>query len=207
VLIAEDHVLMADAIASWVNRTCEVIGRVHKLAMLRPAVTTMVPDVVLLDLAFSDESALLALPELVAAAPQTKFVILTAYGEASLMQSAMDAGAWGFVVKSSEFDEIVHAITEVMAGRMYQSAGVKTIQKAEAPSRRPLPPGPEGFQPSPRQVAILKLIRSGITLRAAGTRMGFHHKTIEYHLKAVQTQLGLEKREELMRWVDEHLGQ
>lgn len=205
VLIAEDNVLMADAIASWVSRAAEVVGRVHELGTLAAVVATTAPDVVLLDLAFADESALLLLPGLTQAAPRTRFIVLTAYAEASLMQSAMEAGAWGFVMKSSEFNEILHAIAEVMAGRTYQSKGIKSLARP-VPVLRGVEVEPGDYHPTPRQVTMLRLVRSGLTLRAAGKRMGYHHKTIEYHLKAVQAQLGLATRGELMRWVDEHLN-
>lgn len=205
VLVAEDNILMADAIASWVSRTCEVVGCVHELGTLQATVATTRPDVVLLDLAFADESALLRLPEFAAAAPDTRFIILTAYAEEALMRSAFEAGAWGFVMKSSDFNEILHAIAEVMAGRTYRSPGIKSITRPRPSKRGVLPVDTGSYQPTPRQVRMLRLVRSGMTLRAAGKRMGYHHKTIEYHVKAVQVALGLATRDQLMQWVDEHL--
>ena len=64
VLIAEDFVPLADALASWLAPWYEVVAKVNDLTMLQGAIRQTHPDVVLLDLAFKSFSALHELPAL-----------------------------------------------------------------------------------------------------------------------------------------------
>lgn len=206
VLIAEDFLPMADALASWLAPWFEIVGKVTDLDMLPGAIRQTRPDAVLLDLAFKARSALHELPALRQLPDAPRFLILTAYRDHGLMTGAIDAGASGYVVKASDFTEVKVALDEVLAGRLYLSPHVRL----EAPRRiKPVPRVDDGTWPprafeidlTERQIDILTRLQAGDSARTVGKALGVHHQTIGDELGRLGERIDWRKdRDYLLRW-------
>ncbi|MBK7594559.1 MAG: response regulator transcription factor [Gemmatimonadetes bacterium] len=188
VLIAEDFEPMADALASWLSPWFEIVGKVSRLEMLAGAIRQTGPDAVLLDLAFKERSALHELPTLRQLPHAPRVVILTAYRDYGLMMGAIDAGASGYVVKTSDFTEVKIALDEVLAGRLYLSPNVRP----EGPPRRKIVPRvddgtwhPTAFEIdlTARQLGILTQLYAGRSARQVATVLEIHHSTVGKELQ------------------------
>ncbi|MEI2720096.1 MAG: response regulator transcription factor [Gemmatimonadales bacterium] len=206
VLIAEDFLPMADALAGWLAPWFEVVGKVTDLDMLAGAIRQTQPDAVLLDLAFKTRSALHELPALRQLPDAPRFLILTAYRDHGLMTGAIDAGASGFVVKASDFSEVKVALDEVLAGRLYLSPNVRL----EVPRRiKSVPRVDDGTWPpkvfdielTEYQIDILTRLQSGLSIRKVSAALGVHHQTIGDELGRIGNRIDWRKdRDYLLRW-------
>jgi DNA-binding NarL/FixJ family response regulator len=215
VLIAEDFVPMADALAAWLAPWYEIVGKVHDLSMVAGAIRQTRPDVVLLDLAFKSFSALHELPTLRALPDAPRFLILTAYRDHGLMTGAIDAGASGYVVKASDFSEVKVALDEVLAGRLYLSPSVQPVpHPPRVPSRRRDRRDIEGNWPlgafeivlDERQIAVLTHLQQGLSSRDSAKLLGVHRATVGDVIRALGERIHYDKdRDYLLKWFETYM--
>jgi len=200
-LIADDHPIVAEGVATSLERWFRVAGIVTALVDLPNAIRTHAPAVTVLDLSFGGESSLRMLPRLVRDFPATRFVILTAHDDEVLADKALQAGARGFVVKRSAPTELRVAIEEILEDRIYVTPMVR-----DAPAREGIVPRelaePDQISLSERQVQILLHLRDGLSYRDIAERMELSTKTVEYHINLLRVKTGLSKTSQLIRWAE-----
>jgi DNA-binding NarL/FixJ family response regulator len=199
VLVADDHAVVAEALATSLSRWFRVVGTVTRLDHLDGEIEAKSPDVVLLDLEFGKTSALTLLRGLVDRYPATKFVILTAYAEPALADAAFRAGAVAYVVKESAASELRIAIEEVLAGRTYLTPMMQARGAGGATARSKT----KGVILSDRQRSILGLLRQGLTHRIIAGRLGISTKTVEYHIAMLKRRVGVSASAHLIRWSEQ----
>lgn len=102
----------------------EVIAEVGDVDSVRRSLRTNPPDVLVLDLNMPGGSAVDAIPELRAAAPNVQIVVLTMQDEPALVQAVMRAGARAYVLKEAADNELAHAIRLAAAGESYINRGL-----------------------------------------------------------------------------------
>lgn len=92
----------------------EVVGEAADAAGAVEVLQSASPDMVLLDIAMPGKTGLQAIPELRAAAPDSKIVVFTVKGE-SVRQEALDAGADAYVPKYEAFDDVIAQLVRLMS--------------------------------------------------------------------------------------------
>lgn len=96
----------------------EVVGQAPDGPLGISLATHLHPDVVLLDLAMPVMDGLSVLPEIRRQAPETRVIVLSAFGTDRTVRAAMAGGAAAFVHKGAELaDELISVLHEVMAAR------------------------------------------------------------------------------------------
>ncbi len=199
VLVADDHAVVAEALATSLGRWYRVVGIVTVLERVGAAIKALAPDVVLLDLMFAGKSALNVLGGLVERHSGTRFVILTAYVEPVFADMAIKAGALAYVVKESAASELRIAIEEALAGRIYITPMIRDRGAGGGTGLA----SPEGFQLSDRQRDILGLLRQGRTYRQIAESFQISTKTVEYHINMLKRRVGVGGRAQLIRWSEQ----
>ncbi len=202
VLIADDHPIVAVGLASALKEWYDVVGVVHDLDRVRPELTRLAPNVMLLDLSFGVRSSLKLVKEFRRVAPATRIVILTVHVEPSLADVAMMSGASGFIVKESAPAELRVAIEEALAGRTY----VTPLLRREAPRVRADTHSDAPVQPTTIECRILDLLVTGHSQAGAGEQVGLSLKGVHYHLLKLRSALGLGTTAQLVRWYESRRG-
>jgi two-component system, NarL family, response regulator NreC len=156
------------------------------------------PDVLVLDLNLDGESALEAIPELLARSPDTKIVILTMQGEPGYARDALRAGASGYALKEAAEAELVNAVAMAAAGETYLNPHIGACLAAgeEEPSDE------DGL--TEREHEVLRLLALGHTNAEIAHLLFLSRRTVESHRANLQRKLGLSTRAELTRHVIEH---
>ena len=99
VLLADDHPIVVEGLASLLSDEFALVGTVTNGAQLIEAARRLRPDVIVTDVGMPGMSGLEALRRLKADAIPAKVVFLTMHADAQLAAEALRAGASGFVVK------------------------------------------------------------------------------------------------------------
>ena len=110
VLLADDYDKILVALDRLLKPSCDVVGHVTDGSALVDAITTLHPDVVVVDLFMPNVDFLTTYAELRRVAPETKIVVVTAADDDSIRDQALQAGASAFVPKHRVVDDLLPAI-------------------------------------------------------------------------------------------------
>jgi DNA-binding NarL/FixJ family response regulator len=187
VLIVEDQVVLADALARLISDepTLEVVGSVTSVADAITTAAKLEPDVVLMDFILPDGDGLVATREIKRARPATTVVMLTGYGEAAVLQSAIEAGCDGFLTKDRAVFEVVTAVHRAYDGEAVMEptllGAVLARMRGQGPPRR--------TQLTPRESEVLVLLSRGKSNREIAGKMYLSVHTVRSHVQNLITKL------------------
>jgi DNA-binding NarL/FixJ family response regulator len=200
VLLADDHAIVAEGLASLLRGEFTLLGTVANGSALLEAAGRLKPDVIVTDLAMPGMSGLEALLRLKADGVAAKVVFLTMHADAQVAAEALRAGASGFVVKHAAGKELIAAIHTVLRGRTYVTSDL--AQDVLATLAEPRTPG--AGQLTPRQRDVVRLLAEGRTMKEIAAALGLSPRTVETHKYQAQEALGLRTTADLIRYALEH---
>ena len=157
VLLADDHAIVLEGLASLLRGEFTLVGTVADGARLLETARQLRPDVIVTDVAMPGMGGLEALRRLKAEAIAAKVIFLTMHADAQLAAEALRAGASGFVVKHAAGKELIAAIQTVLRGGTYvtpliASDVLTALAEGGTPGEGPL---------TPRQREVVRLIADG----------------------------------------------
>jgi DNA-binding NarL/FixJ family response regulator len=179
-----------------------VVGEAENRRESLAAIAHEIPDIILLDLDLGDENGLDLLPELMAAVPDARIILLTGLRDIEVQRRAILLGAMGLVSKQKAADTVIRAIEKVYAGEVWLdrtmiasilndrvSTSVAPEQNAEAQRIAKL---------TEREREVIQLIGEGIKNRQIAARLYISEATVRHHLTSVFAKLGVTDRFELV---------
>jgi DNA-binding NarL/FixJ family response regulator len=195
-LLADDHLLVAQAIANYLSDDCELLGIVDDGQKLVNAARTLKPDIIVSDISMPVLGGIEAVKRLREEGCEAKIIFLTMYSEPGIASEALLAGVSGYLPKNSAGEELVTAIREVMNGHVYLSPsiaeGVVSAMVNRATKR--------GNPLTPRQGDILRLIAAGMNVKQIAAELELSPRTVETHKYEMMHSLGVKSVAELVRY-------
>lgn len=207
VVIADDHALVREGLKTILKSQSgiNVLGMAENGEEAVRLCKRLNPDVVLMDLSMPVKSGVQAIQEL-AGHGKTKILALTAHEEADHIFSALDAGASGYVLKTSSSEELMMAIRTVMKGKVYLAPDISGevakgfLQKERGKCDERLD------SLTAREREILKQVLAGYKNREIADLLIISIKTVEKHRSNMMKKLGLRSISELRAFGDELKG-
>jgi DNA-binding NarL/FixJ family response regulator len=195
VLLIDDHPIVHDGVSAVLRAEADirVIGSadsVERALALITADGASNVDVVLLDLRLPGEEGVTGVRRLLAAFPDLRVIVFTAYDVDEYVFGAIQAGAKGYLLKGSPAPELVRAIRHVHGGGTYLSPtiGAKLANHAVRGPRR------ETSLLTPRELAVLRLVAAGQSNRQIADSLGITERTVKFHVTAIFNKLGADNR-------------
>ena len=186
-LLVDDHALLRETLAAVMVQIWPSL-QVLQASSLAQACTLCDehPDLrlVLLDLGLPDAQGLHSLTTLRERAPDARHVVLSADDRPQTVLAAIDAGAVGFIPKTSEFRVMAEALERVLQGGVYLPASATAL--ADTPADVPVL--------SPRQLSVLALLVKGQSNKGISRTLDLSASTVKTHLEAVFRRLGVNSR-------------
>jgi len=198
-VLAEDHAMVAAGLEEILKRNVTVVASVRDGRALVAAVCEQKPEIVLTDISMPLLNGLDAIRQIRSKSPETRVIILTMHSEADLAVAALQAGASGYLLKTSDERELTTAIRDVMAGRTYVTSMVTgdvlglLMKVKEMPSD-------DGISLSSRQREVLQLIAEGRTMKEVATILDISQRTAESHKYDMMETLGVKTTADLIRY-------
>ncbi len=126
VILADDHTLLRKSLASLLetHEQFVVVAEAGDGESALQQTVSILPDILLLDINMPIRSGLDILPSIREQAPDVKVIVLTGREEDAYIIRALRAGAHGYMLKSSEEQELVDAMTKIMDGQLVLGRGV-----------------------------------------------------------------------------------
>ena len=195
ILITDDHPLFREGVATTLNNLPEfqVVGQAETVEETLELVTSLLPDVVLLDINLPGESGISAAKDISSAYPVVNIIMLTASEDEDDLLNALKAGASGYIIKGVHAKELASAVLSVVEGGTYISKGLASTLLFEL--TQPKDPDPL-TDLSDREEQILQLVSEGLTNREIGERLHLAEKTIKHYMTNVLQKLHVRSRVE-----------
>jgi DNA-binding NarL/FixJ family response regulator len=196
VLVADDHPVFRKGLCALLTSLpgTLVVGEAAdgQQAVVRAA--ELSPDVVVMDLNMPDMGGVEATRRIIAHEAGVGILILTMLEDNESVFAAMRAGARGYLVKGSETDQVIAAITAV--GRGEAIFGPSVAQRVLAFLTRPLSAFDEELFPelSHREREVLDLIASGSNNSDIARALCLSPKTVRNHISSVFAKLQVADR-------------
>ena len=203
VLLADDHLLVAEALKSLLAPEFDLVGVVEDGLALVEASGRLRPDVIVADVTMPHLNGIDALVQLRQGGDRVPVVFLTMHRDATFARRALDAGASGFVLKHSAPAELVTAIRAALAGKTYltpQLAGDVLAAMKQGPEHS----GDPTASLTPRQREVLQLLAEGRSTKEIASRLAISSRTVEFHKYQTMETLSLHTNAELIHFAIKH---
>jgi DNA-binding NarL/FixJ family response regulator len=196
ILLVDDHTLFREALLHVLRQfdsTAVVIEAATAREAIRLAAHYHDLDLILLDLTLPGLNGLSAMPELHELRPMVPLVILSASEDSVDVRQALEAGAMGYIPKSSSSREMINALRLVLAGEVYvPPAMLAALEGPEAVSVQAAGAtvedgGADGL--TPRQLEVLRLMGQGFSNKGICKCLNVAEGTVKLHVTAVMRAL------------------
>ncbi len=199
VLLVEDHVITRQGIRELLKEESDmrVAGEVGNGEEAVALATELQPDVVIMDVALPGINGVEATRQIKLIRPATAVLVLSAYDDDEYVFALLDAGAAGYLLKTSSGDELVQAVRAVHAGEPVLGPAVlrKVINRSRFPSRGSRRERPaEGL--SERELSVIRLAARGLGNKQIADEMALSPRTVEGHLRSIFNKLAVGSRTE-----------
>jgi DNA-binding NarL/FixJ family response regulator len=124
VLLADDHAEFLALAAELVNLEFDVVKTLENGAAVLEEVSSLDPDVIVLDISMSPLSGIETAERLMARDKTAKIVFLTVHEDVDYLRSALATGALGYVVKDRLASDLIPALRLALAGELFISASL-----------------------------------------------------------------------------------
>jgi DNA-binding NarL/FixJ family response regulator len=202
VLLVDDHAVVRYGISQLLSRESDLVvcGEEEDAGNALDAIRRLMPDVVLADLSLKDSSGLELARNIKAEFPSLPILVVSAHDESVYADVALRAGAMGFLMKDHALENVVIAVTRVLAGDVYLS---KT-QTARMLIRERRSSAPKNTSPADlltdRELDVFQLIGRWKRTGEIAKELHLSVKTIEYYREQIKRKLNLSNAAELTHY-------
>ncbi len=192
ILVIDDHALVREGlrqVLKGLEENMEVLqagtcAQGFALAKTHPDL-----DLVLLDYHLPDMTGLVALDFFGQHHPELPILMLSGSVNIQIMRQVLQAGAAGFVTKSSLSDELLDAVRQVMAGDVYQPPDLQSGFMPDLPD-------PSADMPplTRRQELVLRELLDGRSNRDISEKLEISDETVKTHVAAILRHFDVQNR-------------
>ena len=197
VLIADDHALFRDGVASLLKAWgLDVVGQAGDGFKALEATRALRPDLILMDIQMPLCNGLQATRLIKAEMPETRIVMVTVSDEEEDLFEAIKSGAEGYVLKNMSGEEFSRVLNDIANGEAPLSQGLaaKILTEFARMSREPAPKESERDQLSDREREVLQQVAGGATNKEIAARLFISESTVSFHMKSILAKLHVRNR-------------
>jgi DNA-binding NarL/FixJ family response regulator len=192
VVIVDDHKAVADGFEHIINESenVRVTGKAYTAAGCLDLLKATPPDVLLLDIGLPDINGIDLCATIKETYPHLKVLMLTGYGELFTINRALNAGADGYMLKSSTLEEIIEGIQTVVADKQYLcdevKSTIKTVERKQIELTR-------------REMELLQLIGEGLSIAEISDRLCLGQNTLRTYRQQLYSTLDAHNTAQLIQ--------
>jgi two-component system invasion response regulator UvrY len=188
ILLVDDHPVVREGYRRLLERQkgFQVCAEAEDAASAYQAYRRAAPDIVVMDLSLPGASGLEAVRHIRQWDSDARILVFTMHGGAAFALKAFEAGASGYVTKSSAPAELVRAVATVAGGGRALSEDIAREIAAERLSGQRSLVDDLG----PRETEILRLVASGLTTEQIAESLCLSPKTIQNYHYQIKSKIG-----------------
>jgi len=196
IVLADDHVLVRNGIKAMLESDNEitVIGEASNGAEALDTAKLLKPDILVLDIRMPEMTGLEAAARIQDYSPQTKAVILSMHDSEEYVIQALDAGAYGYMLKDIDKNEFIKALKQIHKGNKYFSGSVSNVLANRLLSGKPVSRQTEvkdQYHLTKKEREILRMVIDGRQNKQISESLDISIRTIETHRFNIMKKLGV----------------
>jgi DNA-binding NarL/FixJ family response regulator len=197
-VLVDDQSLIRRGLRALLKTDSElaVIGEAENGREAIALVETLQPDVVIMDIRMPVMDGVEGTKVICERFPQVKVLVLTTFDDRDYVTQALQAGASGYLLKDTPFDELTLAIRLVHKGYTQLGPGLANKALAQPPSNT-LEVSENWDKLTPREQDIIVLIAQGASNREIARELFIAEKTVKNRITSILSQLNLRDRTQL----------
>src|ERR1035437_171301 len=202
VFIVEDHPVFREGLEQIINDAGDltVCGQAEDAEQAIDAIPGLKPDLVLVDITLPGKSGFELIKEVRAQNGSVKLLVLSMHDEALYADRVLRAGGDGYIMKQEDPEEVVHAIRDVLAGRIYVSEEVLGGGTKGSPARGAEPKSRPLGQLTDMELEVLELLGEGKTDPEIARQLRVRAGTASAHCTQIKKKLNLKSINALIRY-------
>lgn len=198
IVLVDDHKLLRDGLRNIIEQrsNMHIIGEASDGREAIKICSKLLPDVLIIDVAMPSLNGIEAARQIYKINPNIKIIGLSMHSSKQFIQGMFKAGAYGYLLKDGDADELILAITTVTENKKYLSKDInqefltllknnKTIEKAAL---------------SIREKEVLQLIAEGNSSKEIGIILFLSPKTVDVHRNNIMKKIDLHTIPELTKY-------
>ncbi|MBI1249562.1 response regulator [bacterium] len=198
VFIVDDHPAICEGLGYRISAQSDmaVCGNAAAVEDALQQILRLQPDVVIVDIALKHSSGIDLIKAIRETWPEIRPLVLSMYEESLYADRCLRAGAFGYVNKEADADEVVRAIRHVSRGQAFLSAAMTSEILSRAEDDLPHEKDPMERLTN-RQMEVFRLIGSGLSLQQIAERLHISIHTVETHREHIKHKLKAKSLSEL----------
>lgn len=202
ILLADDHRMFRSGLCKILSERSdfEIVGEAGDGIELLRQLGKLTPDLVILDISMPKMRGIEATSEIKASNGDVKVLILTMHKDIDYLQSAINAGADGYLLKADADDALFTAIETIRAEKSFISPSLtsefsdRLVQIFRGDGKTP------EEKLTPRERSVIKLIAEGKTSKEIGKLLHVSARTVEHHRANAMKKLNLKNLADLLKF-------
>jgi len=194
VMLVDDHAVVRSGLSAFLmayddlELVAEASGGERALELCQQEQ----PEVVLMDLMMPEMDGATATVKIKEKYPQIQVIALTSFKEKDLVESVLQAGAIGYLLKDVTADELANAIRSAAIGKptLATEAAQILIQFTRKTADNP------GFNLTNREREVLILLTEGLNNKKIAEKLFVSESTAKFHVSSILSKLGVSSRTE-----------
>lgn len=177
IIIVDDHEIFRKGFTMIMGTFpyIEIIAEATDGEEFLKLIDTLTPDLVFMDIKMPNMNGIEATAEALKRFPKLKIVALSIFGEEKYLQSMMEAGVIGFILKNVKREELEIALKLYLDGHNYYSEELLAFFTQKYISKQP------ESNISNRELEVMQLIAKGLTNQEIADQLFVSLRTVEYH--------------------------
>jgi two-component system response regulator NreC len=202
VLLVDDHAMLRRGLALILKTdpTMQLVGEAQSGNEALTLVTTLNPDVIVMDISMSGMNGIECTRLLAESSPTTKVIILSMHRDPVYVRESLRVGAKGYLLKEDTDENLLSAIRNVAKGNAFLSPAIADVIVTDF---RKHVSNPIDLLTA-REREVLYLIAEGQTNKEAAMRLNLSVYTIEAHRSRIMEKLNLHSSVDLVRFAIRH---
>lgn len=202
IILADDHKIIRDGLRALLEKEpdMEVVGEAQDGLTTIKLAKKLLPNIVIMDIGMPDMNGIDATRQIFSETQGIKVIALSMHSDRRFVLQMLKAGASGYLLKDSAFEELASAIKTVMAGQPYLSPKITDVVIKEYIVSLPKNEESVFTKITPREREVLQLIAEGKTTKQIAAFLNVSVKTIETHRQQIMEKLDIHSIAELTKY-------
>lgn len=202
IIIADDHKMFRDGISAIIKQEpdIELVGEAGNALEIFEMLDKNLPDILLLDISLGESDGIEITKILRERYPGLKVIIISMHSESSYVINALEAGAYGYLLKDAGKIEMLNAIRAVAAGASFFGKNVSQIIRTHFSEEQEIVEKQEMVALTKRETEVLKLIAAEHSNQEVADKLFISIRTVDTHRRNLLEKLKLKNNAGLVRY-------